>query len=303
MTVQQCKYVLAIARTGSFSEAAKQLFVAQSGLSSSIKQLENELHIRIFERSKIGVVLSSDGAEFVKYAEQLVEQSDFILERYAKSCPRTRLYVSSQHYDFVADIFSSIVEELGSASYDLSLRELRTHEVIRDVEGAISDIGVIATRDRDYDTMARYLVGRGLVFTPLFEARPHAFLGKHHSLAGRDSLSYADLLPYPYVSYEQGAHSASLFREEIYTPTEAERTVLITDRATLMNVLISTDSYTVGTGIMPSRLNDGRVAHIPLADEDFYRIGYITRKDFALSSPASLFIDKLSTFATQYNTK
>ena len=82
MTIQQCRYVLKIAKTGSFNEAAKQLFIAQSSLSISIKMLEQELNIKIFDRSSNGVYLTEDGSEFVKYAAQIVDQEDFVINRY-----------------------------------------------------------------------------------------------------------------------------------------------------------------------------------------------------------------------------
>ena len=94
MTIQQCIYVLEIAKTGSFNEAAKQLFVAQSSLSVSIKSLEQELNIQIFNRVANGVYLTEDGAEFVRYARQLVEQSDFIIKHFATGAASCNLSIN-----------------------------------------------------------------------------------------------------------------------------------------------------------------------------------------------------------------
>lgn len=297
MTIQQCKYVLEIAKRGSFSEAAKQLFIAQSGLSSSIKQLEGELGIKIFERSKNGVFLSPEGAEFVRYAEQLVEQNDFIIERFAAPKVKERLYISSQHYDFIADIFCRFVRECDEEAYDFSLRELKTYEVIHDVECAHSDIGFIAIKESDFDVMSRYLSNKGLVFTSVLKASPHAYLRAAHPLAGRETLSYEELGVFPYVSYEQGSHSGSLFTEEIADTFECGRHILISDRATLMNVLMSTDGYTVGTGIMPSVLNDGKIICIPVDSDEFYHLGYILKHDRRRSPLTKDFIELLDEFA------
>ena len=121
MTIQQCIYALEIARTGSFSKAAKQLFIAQSSLSSSIKALEAELDITIFERSKNGVFLTAEGAEFVRYAEQIVTQNEFIMNRYSAPANRKKLYVSTQHYDFVADVFCHLLRETSDENFDFSI--------------------------------------------------------------------------------------------------------------------------------------------------------------------------------------
>ncbi len=297
MTIQQCKYVIKIAEVGSISEAAKQLFIAQSGLSSSIKQLEAELGIRIFNRSKVGVELSSDGAEFVRYARQLVEQSEFITERYSTASKAERLYISAQHYDFLADVFARFASKTKLCEYDLALRELRTHEVIHDVESAYSDIGFIGVKDGDFDIMNRYLGSKGISFHPIIKASAHVYLRRGHPLSGKSDVAFTDLSEFPYVSYEQGGHSGSLFTEEICKVIGAKKRIVISDRATLMNVLTGTDAYTVGTGIMPSVLNGGKILCVPLGSEEFYHLGYIHKTDRQLSMPADSFIRELWDFA------
>ena len=299
MTIQQCKYILGIAKTGSFNEAAKQLFVAQSSLSSSVKLLEKELGIKIFERSKNGVFLTAEGAEFVRYAEQIVEQNDFILNRYAVPVGRSKLYVSTQHYDFVADAFCALLRK-NEDEYDFALREIRTYEVIREVEMAYSDIGILAIKDGDFEMMKRYLGNKGIVFTQILRAAPHVFVRRGHPLADRTSLCYEDLKDLPYVSYEQGAHNSSFFTEELMPGHTAGRQVQISDRATLMNALLTTDCYTVGTGIMPSALNDGKIVCVPLRSDAYYCIGYILRVDRRISALTEELIGLLTKFAGEY---
>ncbi len=297
MTIQQCKYVLKIQKKGSFNEAAKELFVAQSSLSGSVKQLEAELGIRIFERSKNGVALTSDGAEFVKYAAQLVEKEEFIMSRYRSSVSGARLNVSTQHYDFIADVFCSLLSSSDAESYDLSLQEKQTYEVIRDVETAYSDIGIIAIKDEDMDIMNRYLLSRGVVFSELLRASPHIFVRREHPVSGKQTLSFELLSRFPYVSYEQGAHSDSLFTEEMFSGDGSKKRVIISDRATLMNVLLKTDAYTVGTGIMPSALNDGKIVSIPFESDSFYHVGYLYKKDRQPTETVERFVRLLSGFA------
>ncbi len=279
MTIQQCKYVMAIQNRGSFSEAARELFVAQSSLSFSIKQLEDELGIKIFERSKTGAVLTAEGAEFARYAAELVSKNDFILKRYKSAEEGPRLCVSTQHYDFIADVFCRLVTETKDSAYSLSLQEKQTYEVIRDVETAYSDVGIIAIKDANFDVMSRYLQNKGITFTSVFEVTPHVFMRRGHPLADKEYLYYEMLSGYPYLSYEQGAHSDSWFEEEMISGYCADRQIIISDRATLMNVLLKTDAYTVGTGIMPSALNEGKIVSIPIEHDCVYSVGYIVRKD------------------------
>lgn len=299
MTIQQCKYVLKIAQCGSFHEAAKQLFVAQSSLSVSVKALERELDIQIFERSGSGVYLTEAGAEFARYARQLAEQNDFILKRYAGQTDCRRLYVATQHYDFVADVFGKLLRETEEPCYRFSLREMKTHDVIAETCNAYSDIGILAIKGSDYGIMERYLNKNGLVFTPIFKVRPHAYLRRDHPLAGACLLTAADLKGYPCICYEQGEHNASFFMEEI-GGMFADKQVEITDRASLMNVLLNTDGYTIGTGVMPSQLNQGRIISVPFESDDDYTVGYILRTDKTISALTERFIASLISHTASY---
>ncbi len=302
MTITQCKYVLKIAESGSFNEAAKQLFVAQSSLSVSIRQLEQEFDIKIFERSGNGVYLTEEGAEFVRYARYIVEQNDFIVNRYTNKKLNKRLYVATQHYDFVADIFGKLVDETKEDFFDFSLTEMKTYDVIHQVETAYCDIGIIAIRANDIGIMKRYLSKRDLLFTPFLEAFPHVFAHNNHPLSNKSLITLKDLEKYPYVTYEQGDHNVSFFAEEI-VDIHSDKHIAINDRATLMNVLLSTDCYTVGTGIMPSQLNEGRIISIPLESEDYYTIGYILHTNRNISELTKEFIKMLNITAKDYTNK
>lgn len=291
MTIQQCRYALTIAKCGSFSEAAKQLFIAQSSLSLGIKSLENELNIRIFDRSGNGVHLTDEGAEFIRYAEQICQNSDLIAERYGKHIQQ-KLYIATQHYDFIADIFGELLNETEHSGYRFSIREIETFNVIRDVQTGYSDIGIIAIKDSNLDVMKRYLGGRKLRFTPVLSVSPHVFLHKGHPLSQCERLTCEELKEYPYVSYAQGEHNSAYFTEELMDASNVDKHIEISDRATLMNVLMVTDAYTVGTGVMPSALNRGDIISIPLDSSARYYIGYILNGERKVSLMMQRFIDR-----------
>ena len=293
MTIQQCKYVLEIARIGSFSEAAKQLFIAQSSLSAGVKSLERELNIRIFERSSNGVYLTDEGSEFVRYATDIVSASELAAERYSAPQKAEKLFIATQHYDFIADVFGNFIKDTDLDRYRFSIKEIETYNVIREVENSYSDIGIIAIKDGDFDIMKRYLGKRNLTFTPLLVANPHVFFRRTHPLAEKERLSVADLKDYPYVSYEQGGQTASFFTEELTDAHAMDKHIEISDRATLMNLLLMTDAYTVGTGIMPSALNKGDIVSIPFDSKEHYRIGYLLNADRKLSPMTESFIAHL----------
>jgi len=293
MTIQQCKYVLEILKMGSFNEASKTLYIAQSSLSAAVKALESELDIKIFERSNNGVCLTSDGAEFVRYASQIIEQNNFILEKYksGKNCPK--LYIATQHYDFVADIFGKMLNSVTDDSYKISLIETKTYNVIKQIESGYCDIGIIAIKNTDFDIMKRILTNKKLNFTSVLKTLPHVFVRKNHPVCNNKILTYSDLVKYPFVSYEQGEHNVSFFTEEIMEISDVKKHIEISDRASLMNVLLTTDSYTIGTGIMPSTLNEGKIVSIPLESSSYYNIGYILHTDRKCSDLTMDFINIL----------
>ena len=298
MTIQQCRYVLEIAKNGSFSEAAKQLFIAQSSLSMSVKSLENELGIKIFERQGTGVYLTEDGSEFIKYATQICENNDFITERYSDHGVYEKLYIATQHYDFIADIFGNFLNNTSSEKYRFSIREIETHSVIKDVETGRSDIGIMAIKEGDYEIMKRYLGTKKITFNEFLTASPHVFVRKDHPLSKCDKLTKADLKKYSYVSYEQGEHNSSFFTEELIDTMNTDKHIEISDRATLMNVLMLTDSYTIGTGIMPSALNKGDIVSIPFESKESYIIGYLLNDERRVSPVALSFIKLLENTVT-----
>lgn len=293
MTIQQCKYILAIARFGSMNEAAKSLLVSQASLSSAVRELEEEFSIRIFDRSNKGVRITRDGSEFIRYARQLIAQYEVITNRYDSEDKKSvrNFAVTSQHYDFVAEAFITFMNGF-SYDYNLSLKEARTSEVIDDVKNLRSDIGILAyLKAPGGGYTERYLRRNGIEFRPILETSPYVFLGKHHPLAECNTLSLDELSEFPYITYDQGETGPIDFSEELAENNHSKKQVRISDRATLMNLLLSTDSYTIGTGIMSSELNNsGNVISVKLSSSDVYSIVMISRADVGLSEDAEKFV-------------
>lgn len=292
MTIQQCKYILAIARLGSMNEAAKALLVSQASLSSAVRELENEFGIHIFDRSNKGVRITREGSEFIRYARQLLAQYEVITDRYERDDKKTvrNFAVTSQHYDFVAEAFVRFMKKYRS-DYNLSLKEARTIEVIDDVKNLNSDLGILAyLKAPAGGYMERYLKRNGLEFRQLFETCPYVFMGKHNPLAARDKLTREELTEYPYITYDQGEAGPVEFSEELSEYSQTKKHIRINDRATLMNLLLSTECYTIGTGVMTSELNNGNVISVPLVSGDIYTVGIINRADVGLNEDAERFV-------------
>lgn len=298
MTLQQLKYVLTVADKGTISEAAKALYIAQPSLTNSIKELEKELGILIFQRTNKGILLSRDGEEFLAYARQVVEQVNLLEEKYTgKPKGKQDFCVSTQHYSFAVEAFVDLLRDYGGDEYDFRIRETQTYEIIEDVSKLRSQVGVLYLNQQNEAILKKTFRAHELKFTPLFVAKPHVFLGVNNPLAARERLTLDDLAPYPRLSYEQGEHNSFYFSEEIQSSLERKKNILVRDRATLFNLLIGLNGYTICSGIISEELNGKNIVALPLEVDDYMEIGYITHKQLLPSRLGSLYIERLKKYA------
>lgn len=294
MRIQQLHYIVKIVETGSMNEAAKQLFITQPSLSNAVRDLEREMGIKIFIRNPKGITLTKDGVEFLSYARQILEQTALLEERYkSKDTNRELFSVSSQHYAFVVNAFVSLLKGADMSRYELFLRETRTYEIIDDVKNFRSEIGVLFLNSYNRDVLTKMFDNNRLTYTSLFQAHPHIFVSQDNPLANRDIVTMKDLEDFPYLSYDQGIHNSFYFSEEIFSQIPHKKSIVVSDRATLFNLLIGLDGYTIATGILNSNLNGDNIVSIPLDVEDMIDIVYIRHEKANLSKMGERFIDYL----------
>ena len=294
MTLQQLKYVIEVAEKGSITEAAKSLFIAQPSLSSAIHELEEETGTTIFMRSNRGILITPEGTEFLGYARQVVQQAALIEDKYiAHSASKQRFCVSTQHYSFTSSAFVELVRAQGGESYEFILREGKTHDTINDVRTLRSEMGVIYLCAFNEAVIRKLLREANLVFSELFAARPHIFVGRNNPLAGRSAVTLEDLKPLPCLTYEQGEQNAFYYSEEILSTLNHEKSIKVTDKSTIVDLMIGTDGYTISSGICPSYLRGDEIISIPLDVEETIRIGVITHKDYRPTPLGQEYLDVL----------
>ncbi|MDE7491488.1 LysR family transcriptional regulator, partial [Streptococcus agalactiae] len=283
--------VIKIVETGSMNEAAKQLYITQPSLSNAVRNLETEMGIQIFIRNPKGITLTKDGMEFLSYARQILEQTALLEERYKGDNTSRELFsVSSQHYAFVVNAFVALFNGTDMTQYELFLRETRTWEIIDDVKNFRSEIGVLFLNSYNRDVLTKLFDDNSLIATTLFTTTPHIFVSKSNPLANRKKLSMKDLEDYPYLSYDQGLHNSFYFSEEMMSQITHPKSIVVSDRATLFNLMIGLDGYTVATGILNSKLNGDEIVAIPLDVDDIIDIVYIRHDKANLSKMGQKFI-------------
>lgn len=297
MTLQQLRYVVTVAETGTITEAANKLYISQPSLTNAIHELEKEMNIVIFNRTNKGISLSKEGDDFLGYARQVLEQASILEERYKEnSGGKKQFCVSTQHYSFAVNAFVDLIQEYGQEAYDFSLRETQTYEIIEDVAKMRSEIGILFLNDFNESVIRKILKSHDLVFHPLFVAKPHVFISRNHPLAKKKVVTNQNLENYPYLSFEQGEHNSFYFSEEIFSAAERKKNIRVRDRATLFNLLIGLNGYTVCSGVIDEKLNGKDIIAVPLADEGEMRIGYITHRKGLISRLGFTYLDAIKKY-------
>lgn len=284
MTLQQLKYVVTIAAKGTISKAAAELFVSQPSLTNAVKELEAELGFAIFDRTNKGVNISSRGSDFLGYARQTLQQYELLEERYLKGkTTNPRFSVSTHHYPFAVTAFVELIKEFDSTHYDFMFRETQTNEIFEDVSRLTSEIGIIYKSKANEGIIDKLLNQHSLVFEEIFTVKPHVFLCKSNPLACQKEISLEELSSYPYISFEQGNNNSFYYSEEVMSEYVRTKNIKTSDRATLSNLLIGLNGYTVGTGITDEDLNGKDIVSIPLKSDEIIRIGIIRRSNIVRS--------------------
>ncbi len=302
MTLQQLYYAITISETGSMNKAAEKLYIAQPSLSASMQELEKELGITVFHRGGRGVTLTAEGTEFILYAQQVYSQYSNLLEKFGKGgAAKKKFGVSTQHYSFAVKAFVEMVKGFDISEYEFAIRETKTRDVISDVSTFKSEIGILYLSSFNRKAIRKLLSVNNLEFHPLIDCETYVYLWKGHPLAARSSITPEELAAYPCLSFEQGDNGSFYFTEEIFNTAEYARTVKVCDRATMLNLMVGLNGYTLCSGIICEELNGTDYAAVPYVSgdrsgESVMEIGYIIRKNSLLSRIGQLYIREIGKY-------
>lgn len=297
MTLTQLKYVITVASFHSMNEASKELFISQPSLSKAIKDLEEEIGIELFRRTNRGVSVTPEGEEFVGYARQVVEQYGLIETKYIeKEEVKKKFSVSMQHYSFAVNAFVKMVKQFGMDEYEFAIHETKTFEVIEDVKNFKSEIGILYVNDFNKKILNKLFTEYGLEFQELLKCKIYVYMWKGHPLAGKAQIDMEELKEYPCLSFEQGTHNSFYFAEEVLSTYDYKRLIKADDRATMLNLMVGLNGYTLCSGIICEELNGSDYCAVKLKSDEEMSIGYISRKGVTISALGKKYLQEISKY-------
>ena len=298
MNINQLRYALVVAASGSMREAATKLYVSQPALSTSIRELEEELGILIFERNNKGISITAEGNEFLTYAKKAVSQYELLEDKYLGSSRNTEAFsVSTQHYNFAIRSFTNILKRFEPERYVFSIHETKTRKVLEHVRDLKSEVGIVSYSGANETIIKKLIKEYMLEFVPLMRRETYVYVWKNHEFAKRKEISIEELSGYPCISFDQSDNSSFYLNEEAMADYDFEKLIKSDDRATTMELIAELGGYAVGSGMLAddAAILRGMVS-IKLKEEDTLVIGYITRKGSILSKYGRAYVEELLSF-------
>ena len=294
MTLTQLRYAITVANANSMNEAARILFISQPSLSAAIRELEEEIGIELFRRSNRGVSMTPEGEEFIGYAKQVVEQYELIESKYVqKEKVKKKFSVSMQHYTFAVNAFVEMVKQFGMDEYEFAVHETKTYEVIENVKNFKSEIGILYLNEFNHKVLEKLFTEYGLEFHELLQCHIYVYMWKGHPLADRKEIALEELAEYPCLSFEQGNYNSFYFAEEVLSTYEYKQLIKVDDRATILNLMIGLNGYTLCSGIICEELNGSDYCAVKLKSDEVMSIGYLCRKGVAISPLGQKYLEEI----------
>ncbi|MCI5649549.1 MAG: LysR family transcriptional regulator [Fusicatenibacter sp.] len=297
MTLQQLRYVIQAADSHSMNEAARELYISQPTLSAAIRDLEQEIGMEIFRRTSRGTMLTPEGEEFLGYARQVADQYRLLEERFVlREKEKKKFSVSMQHYSFAVKAFVELVKQFGMDEYEFAVYETRTWDVIQDVKNFRSELGILYRNDFNDKVLTKLLKENNLEFHELFSCGTYVYLWKGHPLAKKEEIGMDELTEYPCLSFDQGSSNSFFLAEEVLSTYEYKRIIKANDRATMLNLMVGLNGYTLCSGIICEELNGSDYIAVPLKADESMVIGYISRKGMSISPLGARYLEELKKY-------
>lgn len=295
MQINQLRYFIEVARTGSMNQAASNLFISQPNLSKSISNLEEEFKIKIFDRTNRGVKLTKEGKDFLTYATYIINQIDNLERIYSDLSQESgfKLEISSMKLYTLGVTLSEVYKKAESKKVKISLKETYKEKIIEDVFTMKSEIGIIALSNMQERVFKGVLENRNLEFNPICKDRVYIYISKNNPLYNNKVIKVDQLNEYICVHLVEEPINALTYSIEadLLGFSNKDKSIYLNDKETITQFVLETNAYVIASGF--NKIENIRgIRAIPLEDESVYfTVGWIKRKKEELSDEAKLFLE------------
>ena len=239
-------------------------------------------------------MVTPEGKEFIGYARQVVEQYELIETKYiSKEKVKKKFSVSMQHYTFAVNAFVEMVKQFGMDEYEFAVHETKTYQVIEDVKNLTSEIGILYLNEFNHKVLNKMFMESGLEFHQLLNCHIYVYMWKGHPLANKNEIELSELAEYPCLSFDQGEYNSFYFAEEVLSTYEYKRLIKVSDRATILNLMVGLNGYTLCSGIICEDLNGADYCAVKLKSDELMTIGYIMKKGGVISPLGQKYIEEI----------
>ena len=240
MNLLHMKYAVEVARLGSLNKAAETLMIAQPNISRSIKELEADLGITIFQRSAKGMVLTPEGEEFMDYARDILGRIEKIEQSYRDGSHKKRRFsISVPRACYISAALTEFSKRIGEGDIEVYYKETNSKKTIRKLIDGEYKLGIIRyseNYDKYYKTM---LEEKGLNCELVAEFSYVLIMSRDNPLAQKETITYSDLSDYIEIAhadhYVPTLSASKVFREEL--PDNIGKRIFVFERASQFDLL------------------------------------------------------------------
>lgn len=298
MTIEQIRQFISVVETGSISKASKTLYISQPNLTTSIKKLEKELNVTLFERAQKGMLLTENGRYFYSVVNPLYRQYSELPQMFAaenRSIPLS-FCVSNSYISEVSRIYNQSIQKYWDKECRFVYREVNPFEVYEDVAEQRSDIGVLYSAQMTRNALLKYMNCNHVEYTKLRDCALNITCGPKHPLYNSDidTVGVEILTQYPVIGYDSKQQRIGLWGNSILNNLDIPHSVVVNSRSSMHALLNNTDAIKIGF-VVNNHPGGGQYKRMLLSDVDLgLEIGWICRSGYQHSEISRLFVSLLT---------
>ena len=240
MNILHMKYAVEVAKVGSLNKAAETLLIAQPNISRSIKELEADLGITIFDRSSKGMFLTPEGENFIGYAKNILKQIEQVEDIYKNGAVKKQKFsISVPRACYISEAFAQFSKNLSFDPAEIFYKETNSQRTINNILNHDYKLGIIRyaeNYDKYFKTM---LEEKGLSYEMVTEFSYSLIMSADSPLAELDEITFDDLTDYIEIAhadpYVPSLPLSKVVKEEL--PDNIERRIFIFERASQFDLL------------------------------------------------------------------